>query len=124
MTDSMTLKETIFALELRLHKVEKELSDLKYHLGQASEVGDVDEDSEPSRDELFTEAVKLFSQYERASSSLIQRKLSIGYARAARILDQLYEAGLVGSDNGGKPRTVMTAKILTYLSNYQNDATQ
>ena len=112
------MEKTLQDLEKRLIKVEKELTDLKYHLGQASEVGDVDEDSEPSRDELFTEAVKLFSQYELASSSLIQRKLSIGYARAARILDQLYEAGLVGSDNGGKPREIVKNNVKSYLESF------
>ncbi len=68
------------------------------------------------RDDLFLEAVKLFSQYDKASSSLIQRRLSVGYARAARILDQLYEAGLVGPADGSKPREVNLGKIREYLS--------
>lgn len=67
------------------------------------------------RDELFAEAVKLFSQYDKASSSLIQRRLSVGYARAARILDQLYEAGLVGPAEGSKPREVNLSKVREYL---------
>lgn len=67
------------------------------------------------RDDLFTEAVKLFSQYDKASSSLIQRRLSVGYARAARILDQLYEAGLVGPAEGSKPRDVNLTKVREYL---------
>jgi len=40
-------------------------------------------------DDLFKEAVKVVCQYDRASASLLQRRLSIGYARAARIVDQL-----------------------------------
>ncbi len=68
------------------------------------------------RDELFVEAVKLFSQYDKASSSLIQRRLSVGYARAARILDQLYEAGLVGPADGSKPRDVHLTQIRDYLA--------
>lgn len=71
------------------------------------------------RDELFVEAVKLFSQYDKASSSLIQRRLSVGYARAARILDQLYEAGLVGPADGSKPREVNLGKIREYLGSLQ-----
>jgi S-DNA-T family DNA segregation ATPase FtsK/SpoIIIE len=68
------------------------------------------------RDDLFVEAVKLFSQYDKASSSLIQRRLSVGYARAARILDQMYEAGLVGPAEGSKPREVNTGKVREYLT--------
>ena len=67
------------------------------------------------RDELFDEAAKLFATSERASSSLIQRRLSVGYARAARILDQLYEAGFVGPSQGSKPREVNNGKIREYL---------
>ena len=69
------------------------------------------------RDSLFHESVKLISQYDKASSSLIQRRLSVGYARAARILDQLYESGLVGAPDGSKPRDVNLNKIREYLGN-------
>jgi len=67
-------------------------------------------------DKLFDEAVKLFMQYDKASSSLIQRRLSVGYARAARILDQLYDAGLVGPHEGSKAREVNAEAIKSYLS--------
>jgi S-DNA-T family DNA segregation ATPase FtsK/SpoIIIE len=70
-----------------------------------------------NKDDLFDESVKLISQYDKASSSLIQRRLSVGYARAARILDQLYEAGLVGPAEGSKPRDVNVTKIRDYLAN-------
>lgn len=72
-----------------------------------------------AHDDLFLEAARLFSKYDKASSSLIQRKLSVGYARAARILDQLYEAGMVGPDNGSKPRDVNTGKIIEYINSLQ-----
>ncbi len=71
------------------------------------------------RDPLFGESIKLFSQYDKASSSLIQRRLSVGYARAARILDQLYEAGYVGPAEGSKPRDVNTAKVRDFLTKMQ-----
>jgi len=67
------------------------------------------------RDDLFSEAVKLVSQADKASSSMIQRRLSVGYARAARILDQLYEAGLVAAPDGSKPREVYMEKVREYL---------
>jgi len=71
------------------------------------------------RDDYFIEAVKLFSQYDKASSSLIQRRMSVGYARAARILDQLYEAGMVGPADGSKPREVNLGRIREYLGSLQ-----
>ncbi len=58
-------------------------------------------------DELFKQAVEVVCQYDRASASLLQRKLSIGYARAARIIDQLYSAGVVGEMEGSKAREVL-----------------
>lgn len=72
------------------------------------------------RDDLFNEAVKLFAQYDKASSSLIQRRLSVGYARAARILDQLFEAGMVGPPEGSKPREVNHTAIKQYLQSLQS----
>jgi S-DNA-T family DNA segregation ATPase FtsK/SpoIIIE len=60
-------------------------------------------------DELFKDAVGVVCQYDRASASLLQRRLSIGYARAARIVDQLEAAGVVGPQDGSKPREVLVA---------------
>ena len=58
-------------------------------------------------DELFEEAVRTICQYDRASASLLQRRLRIGYARAARLLDSLEAAGVVGQGEGSKPRDVL-----------------
>jgi S-DNA-T family DNA segregation ATPase FtsK/SpoIIIE len=59
------------------------------------------------KDALFEEAIRAVCQYDRASASLLQRRLSIGYSRAARILDQLEVAGVVGHAEGSKPRDVL-----------------
>jgi DNA segregation ATPase FtsK/SpoIIIE-like protein len=58
-------------------------------------------------DELFEQAVEVVVQYDRASPSLLQRRLSIGYARAARLMDQLQEAGVIGPPEGSKAREVL-----------------
>jgi len=60
-------------------------------------------------DELFEEAAKIIVENQQGSVSLIQRKLSIGYTRAARIVDQLEQAGIVGAFAGGKPREVLVS---------------
>ncbi|OGM29859.1 hypothetical protein A2630_04240 [Candidatus Woesebacteria bacterium RIFCSPHIGHO2_01_FULL_44_10] len=67
-------------------------------------------------DDLFSEAVKIVCQYDRASASLLQRRLSVGYARAARILDQLEAAGVVGPAEGSKPREILIRNPEEYLS--------
>jgi len=58
------------------------------------------------KDPLYDEAKKTIIEYHKASASLLQRRLQIGYARAARLLDMLEERGVVGPANGAKPRKV------------------
>lgn len=58
------------------------------------------------RDAQFKEAALACVQHQGGSTSLLQRKLGIGYGRAARIMDQLEEAGILGPANGSKPRDV------------------
>ena len=61
-------------------------------------------------DEYFMEALELVVDKEKASASMIQRRFRVGYNRAARILDQLFEAGFVGDEEGSKPRKVLLTK--------------
>ncbi|OGK18014.1 hypothetical protein A3G67_04465 [Candidatus Roizmanbacteria bacterium RIFCSPLOWO2_12_FULL_40_12] len=63
-------------------------------------------------DPLFNKALELIGQTDKASASLIQRKLSVGYARAARILDQLEAAGYVGPAEGSKPREILRRGVV------------
>ncbi len=58
-------------------------------------------------DPLFNEALEIVMQHNKASTSLLQRRLSIGYSRAAKILDQMEVAGYVGPAEGSKPREVL-----------------
>lgn len=59
------------------------------------------------RDELFDEAARIIVRHQQGSVSLLQRRLSIGYSRAARLVDQLEEAGIVGPFDGSKAREVL-----------------
>jgi len=68
------------------------------------------------RDELFEDAVRTVCRYNRASASLLQRRLKVGYARAARIIDQLEIAGIVGPAEGSKPRDVLIKNPEEYLA--------
>ncbi len=58
-------------------------------------------------DELFEEAKEIIIKAGKASTSMLQRRLSIGYGRAAKILDMLEENGIIGASNGSKPREVL-----------------
>lgn len=69
-----------------------------------------------SEDEYFADAVKIVVNADKGSASLLQRKLSIGYNRAARLLDELHEYGVVGKARGSKARKVLISdpdKILS-----------
>ncbi|URZ16249.1 DNA translocase SpoIIIE [Clostridium felsineum DSM 794] len=66
--------------------------------------------SEGDEDELLDEAVKIIVEAKQASTSLIQRKLRIGYNRAARIMEQLEEKGYISKRDGSKPRNILITK--------------
>ncbi|MGB2631188.1 MAG: DNA translocase FtsK, partial [Candidatus Omnitrophota bacterium] len=62
---------------------------------------------EQEKDELYRQAVELVIQTRQASVSMIQRRLRVGYTRAARMIDIMEEEGIVGPYNGAKPREIL-----------------
>lgn len=68
---------------------------------------DFDDDDGGSRDAMFAEAARLVVRHQQGSTSLIQRRLKLGYNRAGRIIDQLEKAGVVGPFSGSKAREVL-----------------
>jgi S-DNA-T family DNA segregation ATPase FtsK/SpoIIIE len=74
---------------------------------EAEEEGGQPPDSFGDRDPLFRESAEACIQNQGGSTSLLQRKLRIGYGRAARIIDQLHYAGILGPPDGSKPREVL-----------------
>lgn len=95
-----------------------------YRLPQVEEETDmIASDSSASNgalDDLFEEAARIIVRNQQGSVSLIQRKLSIGYTRAARIVDQLEQAGIVGAFAGGKAREVLIADEVMLEKHLQN----
>ena len=82
-------------------------------------VGDID----PSeRDALFTDAARLVVQTQQGSTSMIQRKLKLGYNRAGRIVDQLEAAGILGPFEGSKARQVLVPDEMALEQKLNGDA--
>jgi S-DNA-T family DNA segregation ATPase FtsK/SpoIIIE len=70
---------------------------------------DLDGESSQEDDDLFDDAVRLVFEFGKASTSLLQRRLRIGYGRAAHLIDMMERDGLVGPADGSKPREILKA---------------
>ncbi len=72
--------------------------------GKAGVDGDIDDD-------MYEEAVQVVTEAGKASATLLQRRLRVGYARAARLLDILEDNGVVGQAEGSRPRDVLMSPM-------------
>jgi len=84
---------------------------------------DINFDEEEIDDELYEEAKDLIIKTGKASSSYLQRRFRIGYARAARLLDILEERGVVGPGEGAKPREVLIKNAEGEKEEYKEEIT-
>lgn len=71
---------------------------------------------------LYEDAVKIVIENGKASVAFLQKKLRLGYSRAARILDQLEETKVVGESNGSKPRDVLMKKVPKVMQTIEDDS--
>jgi S-DNA-T family DNA segregation ATPase FtsK/SpoIIIE len=72
------------------------------------EDGDGDDDGDLGSDEeLYSQALEVLKSTRRASTSMLQRRLRIGYNRAARLMEIMEEKGIVGPENGSSPREIL-----------------
>lgn len=74
---------------------------------EAQDANQAEDELAEDRDKLFREAAEIVIQHKHGSTSLLQRRLRVGYGRAARIIDQLHSAGVLGPPDGPKPRDVL-----------------
>lgn len=72
--------------------------------------GNISGDGDSEEDEMLNPAISIVVEAGQASTSMLQRKLKLGYSRAARIIDQMEERGIVGPSEGSKPREVLITK--------------
>ncbi len=86
---------------------ERDILDLLSELEEEEAGSGVSDEGAEDRDPLFRQAAEIVISHAAGSTSLLQRRLKIGYGRAARIIDQLHAAGVVGPADGSKPREVL-----------------
>lgn len=96
------LETEIVDLKIRLKRVEDFIREMPSPIDYIRDLSD---------DELVEEAIEVITQYEEVSASLLQRRLSIGYARAVKLMDILENKKVIGpSDGSSKPREVLLKK--------------
>ena len=76
-----------------------------------------DDNSDSEADEMLPKAIEVVVENQMASTTLLQKKLKLGYARASRIIDDLEERGIIGPFEGSKPRKVLVSKQQWYEMN-------
>jgi S-DNA-T family DNA segregation ATPase FtsK/SpoIIIE len=81
--------------------------DLAIIQGDDDGTGSADDLADEDADRLLPDAIEVIREYDRASASLLQRRLKVGYARAARIIDQLEARGYIGAFDGSNARAVL-----------------
>lgn len=86
---------------------EEDILEVVRSMEAESELAEGGLDGDEERDGLFWDAAEVIIQQNQGSTSLLQRKLKVGYGRASRIVDQLHEAGIVGPPDGSKAREVL-----------------
>lgn len=99
------LKTEITSLKIRVQGLEKFI--LSQPEPRKYIKGNIFEPDYGGLDSLFDEAKDIAQKFDEVSASHLQRRLSIGYSRAARIIDQLEEKGILGPGTGSKPRKVI-----------------
>ena len=88
-------------------QIEDPRYDMSIITNDEESTGSVDDLADEEADRLLPEAVEVIREYDRASASLLQRRLKVGYARAARMIDQLEARGYIGPFDGSNARVVL-----------------
>ena len=78
-----------------------------HHQGRGRGTDEVDEDR--AHDPLYDKAVQMVAEAQKVSTSMLQRRLNVGYNRAAKIVERMEEDGAIGPPNGSKPREVFVS---------------
>ncbi len=111
-TDEETVKVNDFLRMQRPPQYDDEVVAQPVQLnGKGGIVAESDMSGSDSDDDMFRDAVHVVLENRKASTSLLQRRLRIGYGRASRLMDEMEEQGIIGPANGSKPRDVLISSM-------------
>jgi len=80
--------------------------------------------SSDADDDMFQDAVRVVIENKKASTSLLQRRLRIGYGRAARLIEEMEEQGIIGQADGSRPREVLVSSLSQVFGGGDAEASQ
>jgi len=120
-SESEVKKVVNYLIEAFADEVPDEISITEETSGDSLFSASLDDDAKDADDELYEDAREMVIQMKKASTSLIQRKLRVGYARAARILDMLEDRGVVSPQEGSKPRQILVDEPSGEVDEYGED---
>ena len=106
----MVTEEEVQAVTEHLRKQGEQVYDENI-LKPRDDEGGGDDDQEMEKDSMYDDAVRTVADTRRCSTSWLQRKLGLGYNRAARIVEMMEKQGIVGPANGSKDREVLISSI-------------
>jgi S-DNA-T family DNA segregation ATPase FtsK/SpoIIIE len=107
-TDDETNKVTDFIRKQRDPQYDDEVVSQPVQLnGRGGVVAEIDDTDEP----IYKDAVRVVIEGRKASTSLLQRRLRIGYAKAARLIEAMEEQGIIGQADGSRPREVLVSSM-------------
>ncbi len=112
-TEDEAVKVVEFLKEQESANYNEEITEQKHQTGSFS--------SASSEDEMFAQAVEEVIRAGKASASLLQRRLRLGYARASRLIDIMEEQGIIGPQDGARPREVYITDISELNKDTEND---
>jgi DNA segregation ATPase FtsK/SpoIIIE, S-DNA-T family len=111
-SDDETVKVTAFIQEQRAPQYNDEVVSQPVQIGKGGVVADMGgAGGSDADDDMFRDAVRVVIENKKASTSLLQRRLRIGYGRAARLIEEMEEQGIIGAADGSRPREVLVSSL-------------
>jgi S-DNA-T family DNA segregation ATPase FtsK/SpoIIIE len=110
-SDDETVKVTSFITDQRAPNYNMEVVSQPVTIGKGGVVADMGSGSSDADDDMFRDAVRVVIENKKASTSLLQRRLRIGYGRAARLIEEMEEQGIIGQADGSRPREVLVSSL-------------
>jgi S-DNA-T family DNA segregation ATPase FtsK/SpoIIIE len=108
--DPETMKVTDFIRNQRAPEYNNEVVSQPVTIGKGGVVAEIS-GSGDADDDMFRDAVRVVIENKKASTSLLQRRLRIGYGRAARLIEEMEEQGIIGAADGSRPREVLVSSL-------------